>query len=132
MKDKSILEILGGAVTRGRYWIIALGVVLLVTSVVLGTGTIGKLSLSRWEVPGSESHQAGQTLERQFDHGSPNMVLLVTAKRGSIDSKEMQEAGLALTEELASEDAVQYASSYWKRAAAPKRYAARMVNKRSL
>ncbi|AJY77739.1 RND transporter [Paenibacillus beijingensis] len=110
---KTLLRSVGSFVVRARWLVIILGVALFLASAVIGAGTVGKLSLSRWEVPGSESYLAGQSLEQKFGSGSPNLALLVTAKNGSIDSPDMREAGLALTEELASEKAVQEAYSYW-------------------
>ncbi|WP_025689778.1 MMPL family transporter [Paenibacillus zanthoxyli] len=111
----TLLGMIGRFVVGARWMVIILGVIALVASAVIGAGTTQKLSLSRWEVPGSESFKAGQVLERQFGSGSPNLALLVTVKNGTIDSRVNREAGLALTKELASEEAVQEASSYWSR-----------------
>jgi hypothetical protein len=44
---------------------------------------------------------------------TPNLVLLVTAKHGSVDDPAVTAEGAALTQELAGEPAVQQASSYW-------------------
>lgn len=111
----TLLRTVGGLIVKARWLFIVLGIVAFAVSSVIGAATVGKLSLSRWEVPGSESYMAGRTLEQQFGSGSPNLALLVTAKNGSIDSEEMQKAGIALTEELALDPAVQEASSYWSR-----------------
>lgn len=110
---KTLLRTVGSVVVRFRWLVILLGIIAFIGSAVIGAGTVGKLSLSRWEVPGSESYLAGKSLERQFGSGSPNLALLVTAKNGTVDSPDMREAGLALTGELASEPAVQDAYSYW-------------------
>ncbi|WP_223069160.1 MMPL family transporter [Paenibacillus caui] len=100
-------------VVRFRWLVIILGVLAFLASALAGAATVGKLSLSRWEVPGSESYQAGRALEQTFGSGSPNLALLVTVKKGTIDSPDVQEAGIALTRELASDKAVQEAFSYW-------------------
>jgi len=86
---------------------------------IVGAGAVSQLSLSRWEVPGSESYEAGKWLERRFDAGSPTLVLLVTARSGSVDDPAVREAGLALTAELAAEPAVKRADSYWLREGSP-------------
>ncbi|MBD2869866.1 MMPL family transporter [Paenibacillus arenilitoris] len=112
---RNVMQALGSIIVRGRWFVIVIGLLAFVASAVIGAGTVGKLSLSRWEVPGSESYEAGRTLERQFGSGSPNLALLVTAKNGTVDSPDVRQAGLALTEELASDDAVNEASSYWSR-----------------
>ncbi|MDT3425892.1 RND superfamily putative drug exporter [Paenibacillus forsythiae] len=113
--NTTVLRSVGGFIIKARWLIIILGIIAFIAFGVIGAGTVGKLSLSRWEVPGSESYQAGRTLERQFGSGSPNLALLVTAKSGTIESPAIREAGLALTGELAKEEAVQEASSYWSR-----------------
>lgn len=110
-----LLRKVGRLIVKARWLFIILGVAAFVAASVIAAGTVGKLSLSRWEVPGSESYRAGQVLERQFGTGSPNLALLVTAKQGTIDSEEMRKAGLSLTEELQAESAVREASSYWSR-----------------
>ncbi|TDF94874.1 MMPL family transporter [Paenibacillus piri] len=106
---------IGRFIVRARWLIIILGVISFAACAVIGAGTVGKLSLSRWEVPGSESYQAGRTLEHMFNAGSPNLTLLVTAKDGTIDSPVVRKAGLELTGQLADEEAVKEASSYWSR-----------------
>lgn len=112
---RSVLERSGHLIVRFRRQVILAGVILFIVSTIIGIGTVNKLSLSRWEVPGSESYLAGQTLLRLFETGSPNLALLVTVKNGTIDSPEMREAGMALTRELQTEEAVQDAWSYWSR-----------------
>ncbi|AHV99152.1 putative RND superfamily drug exporter [Paenibacillus sabinae T27] len=115
LSRNTVLRSLGHFIVKARWPVIILGVIVFVASAVIGAGTVGKLSLSRWEVPGSESYQAGKALEQRFGSGSPNLALLVTAKHGTIDSPDIREAGLALTDELAGEEAVQQAASYWSR-----------------
>ncbi|MEW9701286.1 hypothetical protein [Paenibacillus sp. SI8] len=54
------LRRVGQFTVRARWFVILVGVLALVVSGVIGAGTVGKLSLSRWEVPGSESYRAGK------------------------------------------------------------------------
>jgi RND superfamily putative drug exporter len=110
---------LGKFIAKSKRTIVVVSIVQFVLLSVIGAGAVSQLSLSRWEVPGSESYEAGRWLERQFDAGSPNLVLLVTAKSGSVDDPAVREAGLALTAELAAEPAVRKADSYWMRGGSP-------------
>jgi len=105
----------GEFIVRAKWLVMLLGIAVFLVSAAAGAGTVERLSLSRWEVPGSESYEAGRTLERQFASGSPNLALLVTFKDGGIDAPENRAAGKALTEELASEASVKEAYSYWTR-----------------
>lgn len=110
---------LGRLIARNRRTIAIMGIVQFVLLAVIGAGGVSQLSLSRWEVPGSESFEAGRLLARQFDAASPTLVLLVTAGSGSVDDPAVREAGLALTAELAAEPAVRQADSYWLRGGSP-------------
>lgn len=114
-KSQTILGRLGRFIVRNRRLVIVAGLLLFLASAVIGAGTVGKLSLSRWEVPEAESYQAGRMLETAFESGSPNLALLVTAKQGTINRSEVREAGLALTRELSEQPAVKDAFSYWTR-----------------
>ncbi|MFS0723781.1 MMPL family transporter [Paenibacillus sp. 1P07SE] len=116
---ESLLRKLGRMIVKARRRVIAAGLLLFIVSAVIGAGTVDKLSLSRWEVPGSESYQAGRLLEQQFASGSPNLALLVTMKQGDIDQEDNRYAGLALMDELASQEAVKEAYSYWSRGNTP-------------
>lgn len=114
-----MLRSVGQWIVRARWWVVAASMIAFAASTAIGAGTVGELSLSRWEVPGSESYEAGRALEREFGFGSPNLALLVTAKSGTVDDEQIRKAGLALTEELAAEEAVGTASSYWSRGDTP-------------
>src|SRR5690606_15762494 len=78
-----------------------------------GAGAVEALSLSRFESPGSESVRASDLLAERFGTGSPNLLLLVTAKRGTVDDPEVAAAGVALTQELAAMSEVGQVGSYW-------------------
>jgi RND superfamily putative drug exporter len=67
----------------------------------------------------SESHRAADILDKQFDTGAPNVVLLVTARSGDVDSPDVAAAGAALTSKLAEEPGVDGVASYWSENNAP-------------
>ncbi|UUZ79143.1 MMPL family transporter [Paenibacillus sp. P26] len=115
----SMLRSAGRLIVRCRWLVIILGILVMLGAGFIGAGTVGKLSLSRWEVPGSESYTAGKLLEQRFGAGAPNLVLLVTAKEGTVDSPEVRQAGLSLMHQLVAEAAVQKADSYWARGDTP-------------
>ncbi|OLT24715.1 RND transporter [Actinomadura sp. CNU-125] len=107
----------GRFVTRRPRLISAIGLAALVLVGIVGAGTIGALSLNRFEAPGSESMRASGTLAREHATGSPNVALLVTARAGTVDDPAAAAAGRALTAELAARDGVGDAWSYWSRGA---------------
>ncbi|MBE1531969.1 MMPL family transporter [Actinomadura algeriensis] len=109
---------LGRLVTRRSRLISALGIAALVLVGIVGAGTIGALSLNRFEAPGSESMRAADALAREHATGSPNIALLVTARGGTVDDPAAAAAGRALTAELAARDGVGDAWSYWSRGGA--------------
>lgn len=109
----SALHRLGLAVVRRRRPLLAAAVLLFVVGGLIGSGTMGALVLSRYEVPGSESIVTAEELDERFTVGNANFLLLVTADDGSVDSPAAAEAGAALAAELAAHDRVASVDSYW-------------------
>ncbi len=107
-----LLGRLAQGVVRRRRAVLAATVGFLVVGGAVGGGVAGHLSAGGFEDPGSESAAANRILEERFGAGSPNLVLLVTAASG-VDDPVAAAAGAALTEELAGEDGVALAVSYW-------------------
>ncbi|GGV16412.1 membrane protein [Actinomadura cremea] len=106
---------LGRFVTRRPRLITAIGLAAFVLVGIVGAGTIGALSLNRYEAPGSESMRARDAIAREHSTGSPNLALLVTARTGTVDGPAVAAAGRELTAELAARDGVGDAWSYWSR-----------------
>ncbi|WP_432865614.1 MMPL family transporter [Microbispora rosea] len=104
-----------GIVVRRAGWVVVVSALITLVAGVVGAGTIGALSLNRFEAPGSESARARDDLARLFRTGSPNVALLVTARQGTVDSGPVEAAGRALTRELAAYPGVGDAWSYWTR-----------------
>ena len=113
-----MLARIGRLAVRRRRLILALGAVGFVAGGVLGGGVASKLSLGGFEDRDAESTRAARVLEESFG-GAPNLVLLVTAKAGSVDAPAVAAAGQALTAELAREPTVSFAASYWSLGAPP-------------
>ncbi|MCI2416692.1 MMPL family transporter [Saccharopolyspora sp. K220] len=110
---------LGRFTIRRRWWTLAVSLVLFGVTLVGASGALSALSLSRFESPGSESLAAAEVLDREFGTGGPNMLLLVTAKNGTVDDPAVAAAGRALTDELRGRPEVAEADSYWSRGASP-------------
>src|SRR5690348_6496973 len=72
--------------------ILALSAVALLVSVVLGIGVFSKLLTGGFDDPASASSQAKALLDRQFG-GEPDMIFLVHARTGTVDSAEVSASG---------------------------------------
>ncbi len=79
----------------------------------LGGGVASRLSSGGFEDPSSESSRARDAIEREFGEQQPDLILLVTSKRGTADDPEVAAAGSAITARLGSERGVARAISYW-------------------
>jgi len=108
-----MLGSLGRFVVRRRVAVLVAALLAMFVAGALGGGVAKHLSGGGFEDPGAESSQAKRVLEQSFGTRNPNVVLLVTANDGSVDSAAAAAAGAALTRELGSEEGVTQAVSYW-------------------
>src|SRR5712691_10252133 len=108
-----MLERLGRFTVRRRRWILIGTVIGVVVAGAFGGSVIQRLSNGGFTDPGSESQRAEKVLNRDFHTGNPNLVLLVTARQGTVDDPAVVQAATALTQQLASERGIQQAFSYW-------------------
>jgi RND superfamily putative drug exporter len=104
---------LGSFTVRRRRAVLISAVVGLIIAGALGGTVVKKLSTGGFTDPNSESARAERTLLQTFHFGNPNLVLLVTAKKGSVDAPAVRARGLALTAALSKEKDVVRALSYW-------------------
>ncbi|MGV9777596.1 MMPL family transporter [Streptosporangium sp. NPDC003464] len=109
------LRRLGYLLVRRRRLVMAVSLLAALAMAALAAGTVGGLSLARFEAPGSESDRAGAELAERFGAGSVDLILLVTARSGDVDTPAVAAAGQALTRELAASGGVAEAASYWTR-----------------
>jgi RND superfamily putative drug exporter len=107
------MRALGKLVTRRRWWVLGLALVFLPVAGLLGGGVEKRLSSGGFTDPSSESARAAEILDRRFSAGTPNLVLLVTARSGTVDDPAVSAAGLALTQRLAGEPGITNVVSYW-------------------
>jgi RND superfamily putative drug exporter len=99
--------------------VLVLAAIFFVVAGALGGGVAEHLTSGGFDDPAAESSQAGELLADQFDTGVPNVILLVTAKSGSVDDPDAAAAGQALTERLAAEPGLDDVVSYWSEGNAP-------------
>jgi RND superfamily putative drug exporter len=108
-----MLERLGRFTVRRRRWILIGTVIGLIMAGAFGGSVVERLSNGGFTDPNSESERAKGVLARVFDAGDPNLVLLVTAREGTVDDQAVVAAGTALTREVAAEPGIRQAFSYW-------------------
>src|SRR6266508_3593799 len=108
-----MLERLGRFTVRRRRWILIGTLIGVVVAGAFGGSVIQRLSNGGFTDPGSESEQGEAVLDRVFHAGNPNLVLLVTARVGTVDDPAVATAGAALTKEVLAEPGIQQAFSYW-------------------
>ena len=116
-----IMRRLGHVVTRYRWAVLVVTMLLLPVAAVLGGPVKGRLSSGGFSDEASESKRAATVLEEVFETGSPNVVLLVTAAEGTagVDDPAVVERGQALTAELGATPHLSDAVSYWSIGNAP-------------
>ena len=108
-----MLTSLGRFLVRRRVAVLVAAVLAMVVAGALGGGVAKHLSGGGFEDTGAESSRAKRVLEASFGTQNPNLVLLVTAKDGSVDGAAAAAAGAALTRELGAEAGITRAASYW-------------------
>jgi putative drug exporter of the RND superfamily len=99
-------------VARRAKLLLVIAALLMIGAGVLGAGAFGKLKNGGFEDPAAESTIALQTIEDHFG-GQSNLVLLVRADAGTVDSPAVAAAGNRLTHDLTGEPDVSAVISYW-------------------
>ncbi len=114
-----MLQRLGRLTVRRRRWVLAGTLLAVIVAGALGGGVFDRLSGGGFSDPDAESSRGTEQLEEIFETGDPNLILLVTAKQGSVDNRRIAAEGTAITEELVGEPAIEQAFSYWTLGSAP-------------
>ena len=107
------LRALARLTTAHRKGILALTGLFVVVAAALGGNVSSRLSQGGFDAPSEQSVQAADVLASQFHNGADNLILLVTARRGTVDSPDVAAAGLALTRRLAAQAHMANVQSYW-------------------
>jgi putative drug exporter of the RND superfamily len=108
----------GDLIFRRARLTLVVATLVLVGAAVLALGAFGKLQLGGFQDPSAESTQAEELIDSRFG-GETNLVLLVHAKSGTVDSPAVQSAGRELATALGTEPDVRNVVSYWQTNAAP-------------
>jgi RND superfamily putative drug exporter len=98
-------------VTRARL-ILAVALVVLVVSAVVGAGAFGRLLSGGFDDPASASSQAKVLLDQKFG-GEPDMIFLVHARTGTVDGSAVTASGQALARRLSADLRLRGVTSYW-------------------
>jgi RND superfamily putative drug exporter len=106
---------------RRKVPVLAAALAALVLAGVFGAGAVSKLKTGGFQDPAAESTRAAEALRDPFHTGEPNLVLLVTARTGTVDDAAVAAAGMQVTRRLAAERDVSEVRSYWAGRAAPLR-----------
>jgi putative drug exporter of the RND superfamily len=108
-----MLARLGRFTVRHRKAVLVGTALFFVVAGALGGGVASRLTSGGFDDPSSESSRARRAIEREFGRQTPDLVLLVSARHGTVDDADVVAAGNALTAQLASERTVSRAVSYW-------------------
>lgn len=114
-----MFERLGHLAVRRRRLVLVLSGAFVLIAAVLGSSVFSRLDAGGFDDPSAESVRAADLVAEEFDSGQPNLVLLVDATDGDVDSPASTEAGQAVLARLESDDAVAQALSYWSLGSAP-------------
>ena len=96
-------------VTRARL-VLAVSAVVVIVCAVSGAGVFSRLLSGGFDDPSSASSQAKALLDQRFG-GEPNLVFLVHARTGDVDS--VATSGQAITQRLAADHRLTGVTSYW-------------------
>jgi putative drug exporter of the RND superfamily len=92
--------------------VLAVSVLALLISAVLGMGAFGRLLSNGFDDPSSASSQAKVLLDQKFG-GEPNMIFLMHARTGTVDATAVTAAGQALARRLSADTRLRGVTSYW-------------------
>lgn len=107
-----MLRRIAGLTLRRPRTLLALTLLAVVAMGAVGFGAFGKLQGGGFEDPDAPSSRARTLIEEKFG-GEDNLVLLVRAESGSLDSPAVRDAGQKLTAGLEKEPQISHVSSYW-------------------
>ena len=114
-----MLRDLATAIVRRRKLVLVLALAWFGLAGAVGGGVASHLTTGGFVDRSAESTKVNDLLKTRFHTGDPNVVLLVTARQGTVDSPDVAAAGQALTRRLAGEPVIAQAISYWSLGSPP-------------
>jgi putative drug exporter of the RND superfamily len=103
---------IGSFLVRRARLVLAVSMLAVVAFGVLGLGAFGKLKTGGFQDPRAESTTAQKLTDQHFG-GAADVVLLVHAKEGTVDSALARAAGVAAARRLTAAPGVSNVVSYW-------------------
>lgn len=113
LKRPTLLERYALFIHRRARAVLVIAGLALVAAALYGAGAFGVLKNGGFDDPHAESSRAQQLIDQNFG-GRGNLVLLVHAKSGTVDSPAVRAAATDLTNRLAAEPTVSDVASYWQ------------------
>ncbi len=108
-----MLERLGHFVYRRRKWVLIGTLVTVLLAGAFGGNVSQHLKAGGFDSPDVESQRASDLLGERFGQAPPNLLLLITAKQGTVNDPAASQAGIRLTNELLGEEGVGQVVSHW-------------------
>ena len=103
---------IGSLVTRHPRMVLLVALLAVVVSAAFGVRAPGRLQGGGFTSPNAPSQIAANRLESSFG-GSPNLIFVVQARNGNVDSPPVVAAGSALARRLAQSTGVTTETDYW-------------------
>src|SRR5438477_554894 len=107
-----MLQRYGEFAARRAKVLLVVAALFMIAAGMVGSGAFGQLKNGGFQDANAESTRAEQMIDAHFG-GQTNLVLLVTARAGSVDGGAVADAGRQLTTGLAGEAGVTDVVSYW-------------------
>ena len=108
-----VLRALARGTTAHRKAILVVAALFVAVAAFFGGNVSSRLSRGGFDAPSEQSVHAADILAAQFHTGADNIILLVHATTGTVDSAAVAAAGTALTKELAAQPHMANVMSYW-------------------
>ena len=109
-----MLTKIGALVVRRSRTVLAMSLVVLLGAGILGVGAFSKLQTDgAFQDPSADSTAAQHLLDQRYG-GADNVVLLVHARHGTVDSPAVSAVGASAARRLAAEPGVANVVSYWQ------------------
>jgi putative drug exporter of the RND superfamily len=109
-----MLAKIGALVVRRARTVLTLSLVVLLGAGILGVGAFSKLQTDgAFQDPSPDSTAAQHVLDQRYG-GADNVVLLVHARHGTVDSPAVSAVGASAARRLAAEPGVANVISYWQ------------------
>jgi putative drug exporter of the RND superfamily len=99
--------------TRHGRWVLLVAALGVVLAAVVGAGVVPRLSSLGFTDPDAESRSAGKALARDFKTADPGIIVLLTARRGTLTSPAAAQVGAEATAVLTSDPGLVLVRSPW-------------------